>query len=572
MKKYDFSGYATKYDVKCADGRTIRKDAFKENDGLVIPLVWQHIHDDVKNVLGHAVLESRDDGMYSYCKFNNTPAGINAKQLVEHGDIVSLSIYANGLVQKGENVVHGVIRELSLVLAGANKGALIDNLAIEHSDGSYVSDENEAIIYSGEDILHAATTPDAKPKAGGKTVKEVFDTLNEEQKNVVYAMLAQAIEDDSLQQSEGETDDDYKGGYTMKKNVFDTNVTEGSKRESLSHSQIVEILKGAEDCGSLKESFLSHTQEYGIENIDFLFPDAKNMTQTPDMIMRENGWVAGVISETYHTPFARIKSTCADITADEARAKGYVKGALKKEEVIKLLKRTTDPTTIYKKQKLDRDDIIDITDFDIVSWMRSEMRLMLDEEVARAVLIGDGREPDDADKINEERIRPIYKDVDMYAHHVLLASTVVGDSMVEAILRARANYKGSGSPKFYTTTAILTDMLLVKDTTGRRIYSTQAELAAALRVSSIVEVPVFENVSRILGTDVAPITANLIGIVVNLTDYTIGADKGGEISMFDDFDIDFNQYKYLIEGRCSGALKRPKSALVIEQNTAVAEG
>ena len=548
--KYDFGGYATRNDLKCSDGRTIRKDAFKENDGDTVPLVWHHMHNDPANILGHAVLENREDGVYVYGKFNNTESGINAKALVEHGDINRLSIHANGLVQKGKDVIHGSIREVSLVLAGANPGAFIDNIAIEHSDGSYTEDTSEAVISSGLELdfedLEMFHEDEPAKKSEDKTVADVFNSLSEEQKNVVYFMIGQALEAGDVEHS----DDDYfyQGGERMKVNVFDK--TDKENRETLSHSQIEAIISDAQKCGSLKEAFLAHTEEYGIENINYLFPDAKTVTPTPEMIARDMAWVRGVIDGAKHTPFSRIKSTAADITAEEARAKGYIKGNLKKEEVIKLLKRVTTPTTIYKKQKLDRDDIIDITDLDVVAWLKAEMRLMLDEEIARAVLIGDGREVEDPDKINEENIRPIAKDNELYAHPVNLAPNVSGNSLVEAILRARKNYKGTGSPTLYTTEDIITDLLLIKDKIGRRLYPTEAELASALRVKSIVAVEAMETMP------------NLLGILVNINDYTIGADKGGQVSMFDDFDIDYNQYKYLIETRISGCLTKPKSALV----------
>lgn len=560
MNNFDFSGYATKNNLKCSDGRTIRKDAFKHNDGEKVPLVWQHFHNEPSNILGHAILENREDGVYAYGKFNDSPAGQNAKMLVEHGDITAMSIFANKLKQNGSNVVHGVIREVSLVLSAANPGALIDNVSIAHSDGSYSESDEEAIIFTGLDLTfddleleHADNNQNES-----RTVGEIFDTLNEEQKNVVYAMLAEAIEgededddDDDLEHS------DYEGGQGMKINVFDKQ--DETQRETLTHDQIRAIFDDAQEFGSLRESFLYHAEEYGIENIDFLFPDARNVTPTPEFIKRDTGWVAGIINGTKHTPFSRLKSTAADITADEARARGYVKATKKKEEVIKLLKRVTTPATIYKKQKLDRDDIIDITDLDVVAWLKAEMRLMLDEEIARAVLIGDGRDPEDPDKINEENIRPIAFDDDMYAHKLEVASNIQADAIIEAILRARPKYKGTGTPTLYTTESILTDMLLLKDKIGRRLYPTEAELASALRVTRIVPVEVMETVPH------------LLGIVVNISDYTLGADKGGEVNMFDDFDIDYNQYKYLIETRCSGALTKPKSAIVImrDQGTEV---
>ena len=554
MKKYDFSGYATRNDLRCSDGRTITKDAFKDNNGQTVPLVWQHIHTDPGNVLGHALLENREDGVYAYCKFNETEAAKNAKALVQHGDITALSIYANQLVQKGAAVLHGAIREVSLVLTGANPGALIDNLSFSHGDGSSYDDDTEAIIYTGETITMGG---ELKHAAEEKTVEDVFNTLNDEQKEVVYFMIGAALEQEEDDDDDDDDDDmnhsgiDYLGGSGMKRNVFEK--YEQEQGPTLTHSQMQEIFEDAQKCGSLKESFLAHAQTYGIEAIDILFPDAKTVTPTPEVIGRRTEWVNSVISGTTHTPFSRIKSTAVDITADEARAKGYVKGNLKKEEIIKLLKRVTTPTTIYKKQKLDRDDIIDITDLDVVAWLKAEMRLMLDEELARAILIGDGREPDDEDKINEDNLRPIAYDNDMYAHKVTIPANVTGEAIIESILRARPKYKGTGTPALYTTEAILTDLLLLKDKMGRRLYNTEAELASALRVSKIITVEVMETVT------------DLIGIMVNISDYKLGADKGGQISMFDDFDIDYNQYKYLIETRVSGALTKPKSAIVISR-------
>lgn len=551
--KFDFSGYSTKNDLKCADGRIIRQDAFKDNDGQTVPLVWQHLHNEPGNVLGHAVLENREDGVYAYCKFNDTPAGQNAKQLVKHGDITSLSIFANKLVQKGLEVMHGVIREVSLVLSGANPGALIDNLTMSHGDGSYTDVNDEAIIYTGLELSHddlEHQTPKDEGQNGSKTVQDVFDTLNEEQKNVVYAMLAQVVDND-MEHSDLE-DYDYEGGDYVKRNVFD-NSYEDTPGETLSHSQIESIFKDAQSFGSLKDSFMAHAQEYGIENIDYLFPDAKNVTNPPEWIKRDTSWVAGVLGGVKKTPFSRIKSMAADITADEARAKGYIKGKQKVEEVFPLLKRTTTPTTIYKKQKLDRDDIIDITDLDVVAWMKMEMRMMLDEEIARVILIGDGREITDPDKINEENIRPIVNDNNLYSHKVKVAANISGATLIESMIRNRKHYKGSGTPTLYTTDQILIDLLLIKDKIGRRLYNTEAELASALRVKSIVVVEAMES------------KPHLLGIFVNLNDYVLGADKGGQVSMFDDFDIDFNQYKYLIETRISGALIKPKSALVFER-------
>jgi len=579
MDKFDFSGYATRNDLKCSDGRTIKRDAFKDNDGQKVPLVWQHMHNDPGNVLGHAILENRADGVYTFCKFNDTEAGKNAAQLVRHGDITALSIYANGLVQKGADVIHGAIREVSLVLAGANPGARIDNLAFEHGDGSVVEDMTEAIMYVGGILEHASGAPsmnlldieeDGGDAVEDKTVGEVFDTLTEEQKNVVYAMIAEALDEDSMEQDAF----DDEGGTIMKRNIFDQE--DEVRGPVLSHSDIQEIMGNAQKIGSLKasvEDFLQHLDpvagvDYGIKDIDILFPDARTVTPTPEMIMRENSWVAGVMSGTRHIPFSRIKSTAADITAEEARALGYVKGSKKKEEVIKLLKRVTGPCTVYKKQKLDRDDIIDITDLDVVGFLKMEMRMMLNEELARAFLIGDGRDSASEDKINEECIRPIYKDDDMYSHHVEVAADKTFAELIDEVVRSRKEYKGTGTPTFFTTPNMLTEMLLLKEGTNgslRRLYATEAELAAALRVSKIVEVPVMEGVTRTVGADLTERDLNLIGIIVNLNDYTVGADKGGDVNLFDDFDIDFNQYKYLMETRCSACLTKPKSALVIEQ-------
>ncbi len=576
-KKFDFSGYATKADLKCADGRIIRKDAFKHNDGQTVPLVWQHIHTDPGNVLGHAILENREDGVYAYCTFNDTDAGKQSKTLVEHGDITALSIHANQLKQKGSDVLHGVIREVSLVLAGANPGALIDNLSIQHGDGSFGTDDAEAIIFTGEKI--SLSELEHGEKESGETVKDVFETLNDKQKNVVYAMLAHAIDgeedakhsaiDGEEETKDGEKEDlkhgdenNIQGGTIMKKNVFDKKDEEGKeKKTTLTHADFQTILTNAQKCGSLKEAFLEHAGTYGIDNIEYLFPDAKKVSATPDFIKRDTDWVPGVISGTRHTPFSRIKSMAADITMDTARAKGYVTGAEKIEEVFPLLRRMTYPTTVYKKQKLDRDDIVDISDMNVVAWLKMEMRWMLDEELARAVLIGDGRDTLHADKINETNIRPIYKDDNLYAHKVKIAADRKTEELIEDIIRARKNYKGSGNPVFYTTTDTLVDMLLVKDGIGRRLYTSEAELASTLRVSKIIEVPVMEGTERVVEAE----TLELIGILVNLKDYVMGADKGGEINMFDDFDIDYNQYKYLMETRCSGALVLPKAALVIEK-------
>lgn len=605
--EFDFGGYATKYDLPCADGRTIRKNAFRDQNGAKVPLVWQHQRNEPENVLGHAYLERRDDGMYAYCKFNNSPRGKQAKLLVEHGDINALSIFANNLVQKGGDVNHGVIREVSLVIAGANPGAIIDNPVVQHSDGQEYEDLSQAMICSGCEISftdvdytieHAAQPKSVKmevqeeeetavehadeeknpPKAktespetnDEETVQDVYDTLTDKQKKVVAYLIGAALSD-----AEGDDEDeddesvqhyDEEDDPTMYNNVFDqSNVAPA--RTTLTHDQFAEIVEDAKKNGSFRESFLEHAAQYGIENIDILFPDAKAVTNDPALIKRDTEWVAGVLSETRHVPFSRVKSTAADLTADEARARGYVKGNLKKEEVIKLLKRVTNPTTIYKKQKLDRDDITDITDLNIVAFLKAEMRVMLNEELARAFLVGDGRDPESEDKIDEECIRPIWKDDDMYAHHVLLAGDATPAQTVETVIRSRKYYKGSGSPTFYTTADNLVDMLLQVDGIGRRLYNSEAELAAALRVSKIVEVPVMEDLTRSATYGSETKNVSLLGIMVNLRDYTVGATSGGQVSMFDDFDIDYNQYKYLLETRCSGALTLPKSALVFEKDT-----
>ena len=577
MENYDFSGWATRNDLKCSDGRIIRKDAFKANDGQKVPLVWNHQHTSQDEVLGHAILENRDEGVYAYCSFNDSESGKTAKILVQHGDIDALSIYANQLKQQGPNVMHGNIREVSLVLAGANPGAFIESI-IKHGEES----DEEGIIFTGETISleHAETVDSSAEKEdvlehadsnkedskmadelknteGEKTIGEVFDTLNEEQKNVVYAMIGQALEDKD-NESEG-------GDEEMKHNVFDTDTQ--NQENVLSHDAMETIIADGKRYGSLKESFLAHAQEYGIENIDYLFPEAKSLNTPPDFIKREMGWVQKVMSGTHHTPFSRIKSMFADITEDEARAKGYIKGKLKKEEVFSLLKRTTTPTTIYKKQKLDRDDVIDITDFDVVAWLKSEMRMMLDEEIARAILVGDGRLASSDDKINESNIRPIWKDEDLYniKSTIEVDAAATADQKAKAFIRAciksRKNYKGSGDPTLYTTEDVVTDCLLLEDTTGRVIYDTMEKLRTALRVKEIVTVPVMEGLTR---TNAESETLSLMGIIVNLADYNVGADKGGAINMFDDFDIDYNQQKYLIETRCSGALIKPFSAISLE--------
>lgn len=560
-KDYDFSGWATRNNLKCSDGRTIIKDAFKANDGLVVPLVWNHNHTDANNVLGHCLLENREDGVYTYGKFNDTEQGQNAKILVEHGDVTALSIYANQLKQQGGNVLHGQIREVSLVLAGANPGAFIDTV-ITHSDDL----DEEAIIYTGEyfELSHSASdntkidepkeevkeeTKKEEPKEmeKEKTVQEVFDELTEEQKTVVYALIGQAIEDTKNQMNE---EGDNK---EMKHNVFENDNNE----EILQHSEELNAaLADAKRYGSLKDSVLAH----GITNIDYLFPEATNLNPTPEFISDDTGWVRKVLAAVHHTPFSRIKSQFADITAEDARAKGYIKGKLKKEEVFSLLKRTTNPTTIYKKQKLDRDDVVDITDFDVVAWIKGEMRMKLDEEIARAILIGDGRLSSSDDKINEQCIRPVYNDHELYTVKAEVTVPQGGEKakeFIKAVIRNRKLYKGTGSPTLYTTEDMISDCLLLEDKNGRAIYESLDKLANVLRVKEIVPVPVMEGAKGSKGGE-------LLAILVNLADYNVGADKGGAVNMFDDFDIDYNQQKYLIETRCSGALVKPYSAIAFE--------
>lgn len=567
-KKFDFGGWATKNNLRCSDGRVIIKDAFKHNDGQTVPLVWNHQHNDPLNVLGHAVLENRNEGVYAYCTFNSTEAGQNAKQLVEHGDVSALSIYANKLQQQGSNVLHGEIREVSLVLAGANPGAFIDSI-IRHGEES----DEEAVVYTGENLELAHAEDDeesekqeklehAEENNKEKTVQDVFDTLNEEQKNVVYALVGQALESKN-QNEEKEKDKNKEEDSTMKHNVFDKETE--NKDNVISHSEMQAIIADAKRYGSMKDSALAH----GIENVDFLFPDARTTNNVPDFIQREMGWVQKVMGGTHHTPFSRIKSIHADITEDEARARGYIKGKLKKEEVFSLLKRTTDPTTVYKKQKMDRDDVIDITDFDVIAWLKAEMRMMLDEELARAILVGDGRLASSDDKISEDKIRPIWKDSDLYTVKAMIEAEptanadVKAKAFIRAAIKSRKNYKGSGNPKLFTTEDVVTDCLLLEDNNGRRIYESVAALATALRVSEIVTVPVMEGLTRNGRTN----KVELMGIIVNLNDYNVGADKGGAVNMFDDFDIDYNQQKYLIETRCSGALTKPYSAVAIEFQT-----
>jgi HK97 family phage prohead protease len=664
---YDFSGYATKNDLRCADGRVIRHGAFKDNDGQTVPLVWQHVHTDPTNVLGHALLEDRDDGVYAYAKFNGTPSGKHAKEMVENGDIVSMSIYANRLKQHGSDVVHGVIREVSLVLAGANPGALIDNISFAHSDGTYTDSEEEAVIYTGLDsieyfshadeeeddmangqngdildeltdkqinainsIIDAAIndtmddleendaledlTPDQVDEvqqliedaisdalehadddddaddfddeefddeefdddleddddihhADDDTVEDVFNTLNEDQKNVVYYLLSQVAEDASNNGNSAKHS--FDGGYDMKHNVFDDDYID-ENNDVLTHDEFAAIMEDASNANSLHDVFIAH----GIENLDILFPEARMVRPEPDMITRQMGWVDKLWNGIKRTPFSRIKSVYADLTPDSARAKGYVKANQKVDQVLALLGRETSPQTIYKKQTIDRDDVVDIVDIDVIAWIKQEMRMMLNEEICRAILVGDGRGITDRDKIKPDKIRPIYGDDDVYTiyHEVTYGANDTDDQkaskVIDAAVRARKLYKGTGSPVMYASSDVISDLLLAKDGIGRRLYKDMNELATAMRVNEIIEVPILENVTRNRVADedagITAATMNLLAIIVNPKDYTIGADKGGAVSLFDDFDIDYNQMKYLIETRCSGALTLPYSAIALE--------
>lgn len=588
-KTWDFHGWATRNDVKCSDGATIRNGAFRDDDQQIVPLIWQHRHDSPFSVLGHAMLENRPEGVYMYGKFNNTEEGLEAKELVECGDITSMSIYANGVRKTSSgDVIHGRIREVSLVLTGANPEAKIMGQTIVHSDDMY---DDEVSIYSGDSITigdaqeELEHKEEAKMPKNEKTIGEVFDTLNDEQKDAVYAVIAMAIDEakDGEDDSDAVKHSDNEGDDYMKYNAFDQQSAVEDNKAVLSHAEQGEIIGLAKKGRtSLKDTFLEHAYAegaYGIQartddentyGIDMLFPEYKNLNNPPEWIKRDTDWVTKVMSGIHHTPFSRIKSQFADIRDDEARAKGYLKGHRKKEEVFTLLKRTTDPQTIYKKQKLDRDDVIDITDFDVVAWIKSEMRLMLDEEIARAILVGDGRLTNDDDHIAHNHVRPIWLDDELYTIRKAVTvdadadASIIADATIEAAIRARKDYKGTGNPTFFTTADVLTDMLLLKDGMGRRMYNTTGELATALRVSSIVEVPVMEGLTRTVGEGASAKEYPLLGIIVNLADYNVGADKGGAINLFDDFDIDYNQMKYLIETRISGALIKPFSAIALE--------
>ena len=558
--KYDFGGWATKYDLSCSDGRTILKGAFAHCDEKKVPLVWNHTYDSPENIIGHATLVHKDEGVYAYCEFNETPAAETAKNLVKHRDITSLSIYANKLKQSGNKVLHGDIKEVSLVLAGANPGASIQEVLIHGED----ADASEATIYNdseelemwhaeepeeGEDIQHADDN---------ETVADIYNSMSEKQKMAVAAIIDQ-LADSEDEDNEGE--ENQNGGETnMKHNVFDKN---NNENEELKHSiNFADTLKEAKRRGSFKDAFLAHANTYGIKDIESLFPEAKDIYSNPQFIKRDTSWVGPFMAAIHKSPFSKLKAMYADITADEARARGYIKGHLKKEEVFSLLKRTTEPTTIYKKQKLDRDDVIDITSFDVIAWIKAEMRMMLEEEIARAILVGDGRSAMEDDKIKESCIRPIYNDSDLFTIKYTMGNDAdKAMAFIKACIKSRVDYEGS-MPSLYTTEEMIADMLLIQDTTGRFIYESEAALAKTLRVKEIVPVPFIKGLVRDAGDAQ---THNVYGIIVNPSDYTVGADKGGQVSMFDDFDIDYNQQKYLIETRCSGSLMKPKTAIVIEE-------
>lgn len=590
---YDFSGWATRTNVKCSDGRTIMSGAFNDMDGKKVPLVWNHDHENLRSVIGHSLLKVRPEGVYCYNKLNDSADGNEARIRVNNGDLDSLSIYANQIKQSGANVVHGNIREVSLVLAGANPGAYIDTV-ISHSDDC----DEEAIIYNNEiiqsvdeDIEHAdsedggeknaETSSDSKKtestSSDDKTVQDVIDSMTEEQQTVMYALIGQALDSGSSEsdKSEDDTDDDSKEGDNVKHNVFDAEST--AEDTELVHSALTDIVSQAKRSGSMQQAYedylathtedapaIQHAVDYGFEPVDYLFPEAKTLNTTPEFIQREMGWVPKLMNSVHHTPFSRVKSVFADITEDEARARGYMKGKLKKDEFFTLMKRTTEPTTIYKRQRMDRDDVIDITDFDVVSWIKSEMRMMLDEEIARAVLVGDGRSTADEDHIPEDHIRPIWTDADLYTIKATFTegadASATAEAFIDAAIRSRKDYKGSGNPILFTTEDMLTDMLLLKDKIGHYMYDSVTTLATRLRVREIVTVEVMENLER----EVSSTKHTLRGIIVNPADYNVGADRGGAIAMFDDFDIDYNQQKYLIETRISGALIKPYSAIAVE--------
>lgn len=577
---YDFSGYATKANTKCYDGLTIAPNAFADDNGRKVPVVWNHNHSGPEYVLGHALLQNRKDGVYAYVKMNDTPGGKTALEAVRSGDIDAMSIFANGLKKAGQTVMHGVIRELSLVLAGCNPGALIDEI-VEHGADWSADEGEEAFIYTDggislkhgldpddnpldeeDEIMHSEDEDKEKSKENPEdkeTVKEVFDSLTEKQKNVVYAIVGMVT--DGKKGADNEETDNDKEDETVKYNVFDNDKEQGVLKHSM--DEINAAMADGKRCGSMKDAFIQH----GIEDVEWLFPEDHLLDTPPRIIDSDQSWVSKVMSGVHHIPFSRVKSMAADLTEEDARAKGYIKGNFKKEQVFSLLKRSTTPTTVYKKQKMDRDDVADITGFDVIAWLKQEMRVKLNEELARAYLIGDGRLSSSDDKINEGNIRPIYNDDDLFTIKVQV-ETAAGDDtatkldkMMTAVLKARKSYKGAGNPTFYTTDDTLTDLLLLKDKIGHRLYKNEAEVAQALRVKEIVTVPQMEGMTGKLGGE-------FVGIIVNLADYTVGADKGGSVNMFDDFDIDYNQQKYLIETRCSGAMTTPFGAMAIEYKAA----
>lgn len=585
--KFDFSGWATKNDLTCSDGRTIKHNAFKENDGQRVPLVWQHGHNAVDNVLGHALLENRDEGVYAYCALNDTPAADNAKELVKHGDVKALSIYANRLDQRGADVIHGNIVEVSMVLSGANPGALIDNVALEHSDGSWTESEEEAIIYSGLTLSHDSgdTTEDTESMDEDEaydeddlTVADVLETLDDDQRLAVAALIEEISGDvDDDEDFDDEDDEDYDEDYEEDAEHGDSggdtlmhsNIFEGDARRNvgphLSHADEEQIFAEARMPGmTLRTAVLAHAADYGIKNPELLFPDATNLDPEPQRVMRENSWVSKVLQGSKHTPFSRVKTQWSNLTADELRAKGYVKASRKKDVVYEIANRKTEPTTVYNKTKIDRDDVLDITTFNVVAWMQQNLRYSLEEELARAVLIGDGRRVSDENKIKEANIRPIWTDDELFSHKVLIDKDAKTPDIIDAVRRSRKFYKGSGSPVLFTTNAFVCDMLEIKDLNQRYVYETKQAVANALNVTDVIEVEVMEGAKREVGGK----TQNLLGIIVNMQDYTMGSDKGGETSFFEQFDIDFNQQKYLLEARCSGALTKYKSAIVIEKATA----
>lgn len=600
----DFEGWATKSNVRCSDNRVIMQDAFKVNDGKTVPLVWNHEHGSPDNVLGHALLENRPEGVYAYGFFNDTESGQVGRELLKHHDICALSIYANNIKQRGDEVIHGNIREVSLVLAGANPGAFITDVVKHSDDGEdsevemYFLDDQTSVVHSDgseknskeddvtKDANKSSDSEADKTSSNDETVADIVNTMNEKQKTVMYALISAAANGEFDDAVDNTDDDSGEETTDMKHNVFESD-TDTNNDNIISHDEIISAIKDAKRYGSMKESFIEHGiddiayagvesgsdirhADYGIDHVDYLFPDARNVTNAPTFIKRSTDWVAGVMNGTSHTPFSRIKSVFADITEDEARAKGYTKGKLKKEEVFSLLKRTTTPTTVYKKQKMDRDDVIDITDFDVIAWLKSEMRMMLDEEIARAILVGDGRLNSSDDKIKEDCIRPIWTDEELYTIRTSIDSSkfttddAVAKEFIRTAIKSRTDYKGSGNPTLYITEDLLTTCLLLTDAQGRDLYDSVDKLATKLRVSKIVTVPVLEGLTRAGSGSDSTSTFDLMGIIVNLSDYTVGADKGGAVNMFDDFDIDYNQQKYLIETRCSGALTTPKSAIAIE--------